>query len=100
MLISEKQQNLIKLVKKAKKTKHAELFGAFPCDDTLTLELTLPRSLGASNVYLLLWQDDRQINTRHDLVWNTTDFLTETFVLELDLSSICKNGTDGERRIT
>ena len=95
MLISEKQQNLIKLVKKAKKTKHAELFGAFPCDDTLTLELTLPRSLGASNVYLLLWDDDRQINTRHDLVWNTTDFLTETFVLELDLSSICKNGTDG-----
>jgi len=95
MLISQKQQELIKLVKKSQKIKHAQLFGAFPSDDVLTLELTLPRSLGAHNVYLLLWDDDRQRNTRHDFVWDQTDFITETFVLELELSSICENQTDG-----
>ncbi len=95
MHLSEKQQDLIKLVKKSKKIKHAELFGAFPCDDTLTFELTLPRSLGAHSVYLLLWDDEKQQNIRHDMTWESTDFITESFVLDLELSSICKNKTDG-----
>ena len=95
MHLTEIQKKQIKLVKKSQKLKNADLLGAFPCDDVLTLELTLPRSFGAHGVYLLLWDDDRQENTRHNFSWGGTDFVTESFVLSLELSSICKNKTDG-----
>jgi len=95
MHLTEKQKKLIKLEKKSQKIKYADLFGAFPNDDILTLGLTLPRSLGAHGVYLLLWDDDRQENTKHDFSWTATDFITESFSLSLELSGICKNKTDG-----
>ena len=95
MHLTEKQKKLIRLEKKSLKIKNADLFGAFPSDDLLTLELTVPRSLGAHSVYLLLWDDDRQENTKHNFEWIGTDFISESFSLSLELSSICKNKTDG-----
>lgn len=95
MFLTEKQKELIKLTKRSEKTKHAELLGAFASDETLEFELVLPRSIGAHGVYLLLWDDDRKRNTRHDFEWNCSDFESETFVLPLELSSICENKTDG-----
>jgi glycosidase len=44
---------------------------------------------------LLLWDDDRQENTKHSFSWENTDYATEELILSLSLGEICENGTDG-----
>ncbi|MBQ7364288.1 MAG: glycoside hydrolase family 13 protein [Clostridia bacterium] len=67
-------------------TDFAHLFSAFDNEDTLTLTLTLSRELGTVSPRLELYEADAHAQTLiFPLVWQGTDYKTETYRLSLSL---------------
>ena len=85
----------IELTKKAKKTKRAELFGAFPISDTLTFSLKVKRELGVSSAYLSLYSDDDGRDISLPFEWKDTDYSDDKYSLTLRLKDICSSDDGG-----
>ncbi len=94
-MIPDQLKNLVKITKSAKKTKHAEILGAFPEDDTLTIELTVPRALGISSPIFEMYADDCREKTFTPLVWRSLSGDCEKYYIDLVLSRLCQNEHSG-----
>ncbi len=77
------------IIKHSKLEPHAELFSAFSCADTLTLELHIPEALSPQNVKLQLWLDDTMENKSYDVTHleNRDGFVV--FSYTFDFAEIC-----------
>ncbi len=94
-MIPSQLSKLVKITKSAKKTKHAELLGAFPEDDTITIELSVPRALGISSPMLEIYADDTGEKTFSPLSWISLLGDCESYSIELKLRKLCANGHSG-----
>ncbi len=94
-MIPSQLSKLVKITKSAKKTKHAELLGAFPEDDTLEIILEVPRALGISSPILEMYADDTGENTFSPLSWISLSSDCESYSIKLILKDICTNGHSG-----
>ncbi|MBR3716077.1 MAG: glycoside hydrolase family 13 protein [Clostridia bacterium] len=89
-MIPDQLKQLVKITKSAQKTKHAEILGAFPEDDILIIELTVPRALGISSPYLEIYADDSGEKTFTPLSWGSLSGDCESYYVELVLTDLCK----------
>ncbi|MBE6618720.1 MAG: glycoside hydrolase family 13 protein [Ruminococcaceae bacterium] len=88
-------KKLVKITKSAKKTKNADLLGAFPENDILTISLSVPRTLGAVDPTLEIYADDTGEKTFLPLSWSTLSGSSEYYRAELVLSDLCGNEHSG-----
>ena len=88
-------KKLVKITKSAKKTKNADLLGAFPENDILTISLSVPRTLGAVDPTLEIYSDDTGEKTFLPLSWSTLSGSSEYYRAELVLSDLCGNEHSG-----
>ena len=89
-MIPDQLKKLVKISKKAKKTRRADILGAFPEDDILTLELTVPRALGISSPHFEIYNDDTGEKTFTPLSWGSLSGDCESYYVELVLADLCK----------
>ena len=94
---------------RAEHTDHARLFSAFDNEDTLTLSLTLSRSLGALTPTLELYDADSHTQVlRYPFSWQSTDYHTELYRLVLPLdrliglyyASVLFDSAEGQLRLS
>ncbi len=94
---------------RAEHTDHARLFSAFDNEDTLTLSLTLSRSLGALAPTLELYDADSHTQVlRYPFSWQSTDYHTELYRLVLPLdrliglyyASVLFDSAEGQLRLS
>lgn len=88
-------KQLVKITKSAKKTKNADLLGAFPENDVLTIELCVPRALGISSPVLEMYADDTGKKTFSPLMWHCLSGNNESYRIELVLKDLCENEHSG-----
>ena len=94
-MIPEQIKKLVKITKSAKKTKHADILGAFPEDDVLTVKLTVPRALGISSPYFELYNDDTAEKTFTPLAWRSLSGECEIYEIKLTPTDLCKGKRSG-----
>ena len=94
-MIPDQLKKLVKISKKAKKTRRADILGAFPEDDALTLELTVPRALGISSPHFEIYNDDTGEKTFTPLAWRSLSGECEIYEIKLTLADLCKDGRSG-----
>ncbi len=94
-MIPEGLTKSIILTKRSKKTKSAELLGAFGEDDVITVSLFAPRALGLSSPHIEIYDDDRQKKTYYPLLWTDLKGDCETYEIKLCLSRLCEDKHSG-----
>ena len=85
----------IKFTKVSDKSAHADLFGAFNMDETLTYTLTVPRALGASSPYMEIYRDDDGQTLVRYFKWCDSDYVNDVYILSIKLSEICSDSDGG-----
>ena len=88
-------KKLVKITKSAKKTKNADILGAFPENDILTLELCVPRALGISSPLLEMYADDTGKKTFSPLMWHCLSGNLESYRIVLVLKDLCESEHSG-----
>lgn len=81
--------------KKSRLEPHAELFGAFAHNDTLTLTLLLPSSYRAENVVVELWLDDSMTRAAYPVVSAGNEGEYDRFEYTFDFESLCGENDNG-----
>ena len=88
-------EGLVKITKKAKKTKNADILGAFPEDDVLTVTLSAPRALGLSSPLFEIYADDTGEKTFFPLSWTSLSGDRESYSITLKLGELCADTHSG-----
>ncbi len=94
-MIPHHLEKLAKIKKSAKKTKNADILGAFPEDDTVKITLSVPRALGISSPQFEIYADDTGEKTLSDLSWKALSLDCERYEITLKLSELCKGKSSG-----
>ncbi|MBE6607447.1 MAG: glycoside hydrolase family 13 protein [Ruminococcaceae bacterium] len=94
-MIPDQLKKLVKITKSAKKTKHADILGAFPEDDILTVKLTVPRALGISSPVFELYADDTAEKTFTPLAWGSLTGDCEVYYIDIVLTKLCQSAHSG-----
>ncbi len=94
-MIPSQLKKLVKITKSAKRTKNADILGAFPEDDSLKITLSVPRELGISSPQIEIYADDTGEKTFLDLSWKTLSLDCESYGITLKLSELCHGESSG-----
>ena len=94
-MIPSQLEKLVKITKSAKKTKNADILGAFPEDDVLKITLGVPRALGISSPQIEIYADDTGEKTFSDLSWKNLSLDCESYEITLRLSELCRGESSG-----